>query len=84
MRYCHMQTLVTVVVIAAFAVVFYVAGQVCCDKFFNIAAAAADNFDALRFKYVLGALPHIPSKHHHHSHLSENRCYSALASTAFR
>ena len=74
----------TVMVITHLTVILYISCEVGSYQFFNIAAAAADNFDALRFKYVLRALPHIPGKHHHHSHLSENRCYSALASTAFR
>lgn len=73
-----------VVMIADLTIITDVAGQIGLDQFPDITAASAYDLDPLRFKHILGTLPHVSGKHHGHTHLPEYWSDSALASAALR
>ena len=74
----------TVVVVADLAIVTDFTFKIGLDQFLDISAASSQHLDTLSLKHILGSLPHIACQHHLHTHLSEYRCNSALASATFR
>lgn len=74
----------TVVMTACLSVILYITGKIILHQLVYITAASPDNFNPLGFKDIFSTLSHIPGKHDTYSHLTEHRCYSTLATAAFR
>ena len=69
-------------VIADLTVILYVSCKILSYQFFYISAASTDDLDPLRLKHIHCTLAHIARQHDAHSHLSQHRSDTALASAA--